>query len=319
LSDNISLKYIFGFMELRHLRYFIAVADELSFSRAAERLQMAQPPLSQQIQALEMELGVRLFDRKSRPLQITQAGQVFLAEARITIENLAQAVTTTQLVHQGELGYLKVGFTSSMANGILPTIMCAFQQQYPSVKLILCEKNCNVQIQGLRDRDTDIAFVYQDYKSFESHDLDVLQVSQEPLVVVLPEKHQLTNKSEISIADLANEELVMPLSNVVSDLAKQIEYLFAQAGLKPKVSQQALFMVTILGLVAGGMGISILPASVQNLQRQGVIYRPIREKTTTNQLIAVWRQDDSSPILQQFLDVTKAVSQLPSSTSSNRS
>lgn len=103
------------------------------------------------------------------------------------------------------------------------------------------------------------------------------------------------------------------LSNVVSDLAEQIEYLFAQAGLKPKVSQQALFMVTILGLVAGGMGISILPASVQNLQRRGVLYRPIREKTTTNQLIAVWRQDDSSPILQQFLDITKAVSQLPSS------
>jgi DNA-binding transcriptional LysR family regulator len=306
-------------MELRHLRYFIAVADELSFSRAAERLQMAQPPLSQQIQSLETELGVRLFDRKSRPLQITQAGQVFLAEARMTIENLAQAVTTTQLVHQGELGYLKVGFTSSMANGILPKIMSTFQQQYPNVKLILCEKNCNVQIQGLRDRDTDIAFVYQDYKSAQAGDLEVISLSQETLVVALPEKHQLANKSEVSITDLANEEFVMPLSHVAFSLAEQIEYLFAQAELKPKVSQQALFMVTILGLVAAGMGISILPASVQNLQRREVVYRPIREKTTTNQLIAVWRQDDSSPILQQFLDITKAVSQLPSSISSNRS
>jgi DNA-binding transcriptional LysR family regulator len=303
-------------MELRHLRYFIAVADELSFSRAAERLQMAQPPLSQQIQALEIELGVRLFDRKSRPLQITQAGQVFLTEARITIQKIEQAVTTTQLVHQGKLGYLTVGFTSSMANGILPMIMRAFQQKYPNVKLILCEKNCNIQIQGLRDRDTDIAFVYQNYQSFESHDLSALRVSQEPLVVVLPEKHQLASKSEISIADLANEEFVMPLANVVSDLAEQIEDLFAQAELKPKVSQQALFMVTILGLVAGGMGISILPASVQNLHRRGVVYRPIREKTTTNQLIAVWRQDDLSPILQQFLDITRAVSQLPPATSS---
>ena len=259
-------------MELRHLRYFIAVADELSFSRAAEKLHIAQPPLSQQIQALETELGVRLFDRKSRPLQITQAGQVFLAEARLTLEKLEQAVTTTQLVHQGELGYLTVGFTSSMANGILPTIMRTFQQEYPNVKLILREKNCNVQIQGLRDRDTDIAFVYQDYKSFQSNDLEALLVSQEPLVVVLPKKHQLANKSEISITDLANEKFVMPLSNVVSDLAEQIEYLFAEADLKPKVSQQALFMVTILGLVAGGLGISILPASVQNLQRQGVVF-----------------------------------------------
>lgn len=303
-------------MELRHLRYFIAVADELSFSRAAERLQMAQPPLSQQIQALETELGVRLFDRKSRPLQITQAGQVFLTEARVTLEKLAQAVTTTQLVHQGELGYLTIGFTSSMANGILPTIMRTFQQQYPHVKLVLCEKNCNVQIQGLRDRDTDIAFVYQDYQSFQSHDLEASLVSQELLVVVVPEKHRLLNKSKISITDLANEEFVMPLSNVVSDLAEQIEYLFAEANLKPRVVQQALFMVTILGLVAGGLGISILPASVQNLQRQGVVYCPIREKTTTNQLIAVWRRDDSSPILRQFLDITKAFSQLPAATSS---
>ncbi len=294
-------------MELRHLRYFIAVADELSFSRAAQKLHIAQPPLSQQIQALETELGVRLFDRKSRPLQITQAGQVFLAEARITLEKLEQAVTTTQLVHQGELGYLTVGFTSSMANGILTTIMHTFQQEYPNVKLILREKNCNVQIQGLRDRDTDIAFVYQDYKSFQSNDLEALLVSQEPLVVVLPKKHQLANKSEISITDLANEKFVMPVSNVVSGLAEQIEYLFAEADLKPKVSQQALFMVTILGLVAGGLGISILPASVQNLQRQGVVYCPIREKTMTNQLIAVWRRDDSSPILRQFLDATRAV------------
>ena len=300
-------------MELRHLRYFIAVADELSFSRAAEKLHIAQPPLSQQIQALETELGVRLFDRQSRPLRITQAGQVFLSEARVTLEKLEQAVTTTQLVHQGKLGYLTVGFTSSMANGILPTIMRTFQQEYPNVKLILREKNCNVQIQGLRDRDTDIVFVYQDYQSVQANDLEVMPLSQESLVVVLPVKHQLANKSELSIVDLANEEFVMPLSHVTFSLAEQIEYLFAQAELKPKISQQALFMVTILGLVAGGMGISILPASVQNLQRQGVVYCPIREKTTTNQLIAAWRRADQSPILRQFLDITRAVSELPSS------
>ena len=295
-------------MELRHLRYFIAVADELSFSRAAERLQIAQPPLSQQIQALETELRVKLFDRKKRPLQLTLAGIAFLEEAKLMLAQLEQAVHKTRRIQQGELGYLTVGFTSSIANGILPNILRSFRQNSPEVKLILREENSAFQIQGLRDRQTDIVFVYQDPALCEARDLETMPLLQESLIVALPQSHRLSTRSSIAIKELVNEEFVMPLSPVVSGLPEQIRYLCDQAGFVPNVAQEATFIVTILGLVAGEMGVSILPSSVQNLQRTGVVYRPIQEQATVKQLIAVWRQGDPSPILQKFLAVVQAVS-----------
>lgn len=301
------LKHIAKPMELRHLRYFIAVADELNFSRAAARLQMAQPPLSQQIQALEIELGVKLFDRKKRPLQLTLAGMTFLEEAKVMLTQLERAVHKTQRIYQGELGHLTIGFTSSIANGVLPNILRSFRQHYPQVKLILREENSAFQIRGLRDQQTDIIFVYQDLALTEASDLAIMPLSQEPLVVALPEKHRLSSHSNIAINDLANEEFIMPLRQVVSGLSEQIYSLCAQAGFAPKVAQEATFMVTILGLVAGEMGISLLPLSVQNLQRKGVVYRSIQAQTATKQLSAVWRRNDSSTLLQRFLDVAQAI------------
>lgn len=295
-------------MELRHLRYFIAVADEMSFSRAAERLQIAQPPLSQQIQALESELGVKLFDRKKRPLQLTLAGHAFLEEARSTLANLEHAIRKTQRIHQGELGHLTVGLTSSMANDVLPNILRTFRQHYPEINLILREASSGSQIQGLRDRQTDIVFVYQTPDLSEANDLEMMLLSEQTLVAVLPQHHPLTTQSTISLRDLADEEFVMPLRPVVSGLSEQIYALFAQAGFVPKVTQEAIFMVTILGLVAGEMGISILPSSVQNLRREGVTYRPIQEEAIANQLTIVWRHENSSPILQKFIDIAKNVS-----------
>jgi DNA-binding transcriptional LysR family regulator len=292
-------------MELRHLRYFIAVAEELSFSRAAERLLIAQPPLSQQIQALETELGVKLFDRKKRPLQITLAGQAFLAEARSTLTTLERAIHNTQRIHQGELGHLIVGFTSSIANGILPNILRTFRQQYPEIKLILREESSAVQIQGLRERKTDIIFVNRDHKFAQASDLEMMPLLQESLIIALPQKHLLAMQAKISLIDLADEDFIMPLSQVESGLREQIYYLCMQSGFVPKVAQEAIFMVTILGLISGEIGIGLLPSSVQNLQRKGVVYRPIKEQTTANQLTVVWRRDDVSTILSQFLAITK--------------
>lgn len=294
-------------MELRHLRYFIAVADQQSFSRAAERLHIAQPPLSQQIQALETQLGVKLFDRKSRPLQLTLAGQTFLAEARATLAKLEQAVHQTQRIHQGELGYLTVSFTSSTANGIFPELLRTFQQQYPEIKLILQEGNSAALIQRLRDRQTDIVFLYLYNEIFADNDFETISLTQEPLVVVLPQNHPLAAQKAVSISDLKNEEIVMPLHQVVSDLPAQIYHLCSQAGFVPKVAQTAVFMVTILGLVAGETGISILPAHVQNLQRTGVVYRPLQEQTTTIKLTAVWQHNHLSTILMKFLNILKTL------------
>jgi DNA-binding transcriptional LysR family regulator len=292
-------------MELRHLRYFVTVADERSFSSAAKKLHIAQPPLSQQIQSLEAELGVKLFDRKNRPLQLTLAGLAFLEESRSTLENLEQSIHRTQRIHRGELGCLTIGFTSSVANGVLPNILRTFKQDYPEIKLILREDNSAFQIERLRDHQTDIVFVYQNHDLTKANDLGIMPLSQEMLVVVLPQNHPLAVQSQISLTDLANEEFIMPRSPVVSNLPEQITDLCEQAGFTPKVVQEATFTVTILGLVAGEMGISILPSSVQNLQRQGVVYRPIQEKTPVNQLIAVWRYAHSSMVLPQFLQLLK--------------
>jgi DNA-binding transcriptional LysR family regulator len=295
-------------VELRHLRYFVAVADELSFSRAAERLQIAQPPLSQQIQALEAELGVQLFNRKKRPIHLTEAGQALLEEARSTLANLEQAIHKTQRIHQGELDHLTVGFTSSMANGVLPNILRTFRQHYPETNLILREASSGSQIQGLRDHQTDIIFAYRTPALIEANDLEVTLLSEETLVAVLPQHHPLTTQSTISLIDLADKEFVMPLRSVVSGLSEQIYALCAQAGFVPQVAQEAIFMVTILGLVAGEMGISILPSSVQNLRREGVTYRQIQEEAIANPLTIVWRQGHLSPILQQFIDIARSVS-----------
>jgi DNA-binding transcriptional LysR family regulator len=295
-------------MELRHLRYFIAVADEMSFSRAAERLGIAQPPLSQQIQALESELEVKLFDRTKRPFQITLAGQAFLEDARSTLASLEQSVRKTQRIYQGELGSLTIGFTSSMANDVLPNILRTFRRQYPSINLILSEASSGSQIQELRDRQIDLAFVYQTPAMREIQDLEISLLSQQTLVAVLPQYHPLITQSTIAMRDLEDEEFIMPLRPIVSGLSEQIYALCDQAGFIPKVAQEAIFMMTILGLVAGEMGISILPSSVQNLQREGVTYRPIQEEAIANPLAIAWRQENSSSILRQFIDVAKNVS-----------
>jgi DNA-binding transcriptional LysR family regulator len=171
----------------------------------------------------------------------------------------------------------------------------------------LREANSVEQVQRLRDKQADIVFVYQNSSLLEAHDLAVLPLLQEALVVVLSQKHPLATRSIIAVADLAEEEFIMPLHQVVSGLSDQIYSLCTQAGFMPKVAQEAVFTITILGLVAGEMGISILPASVQNLQRSGVVYRPLQEHTTTNQLVAVWRSEDPSMIVRQFIDITKNI------------
>lgn len=294
-------------MQLRHLRYFIAVADEQNFTRAAERLQITQPTLSRRIEDLEEELDLPLFDRRRHPIQLTPAGEAFLEGTRATLAQLEEAVIKAQRIHRGELGYLTVGFTSSIANSIFPDILQTFRQRYPEIKLILQEEQSASLIRKLRDRQADIVFIYLYHDISEANDLETMSLTQEPLVAVLPKNHPLAAKSRISLSDLKDEAFVMPSHQVVAGLSEQIYHLCSQAGFVPKVVQTAVFMVTILGLVAGETGISILPSHVQNIQREGAIYRPIQEQTTTTQLTAVWQQNHSSTILQQFIDIIKTL------------
>ncbi|MCC5647488.1 LysR family transcriptional regulator [Nostoc sp. CHAB 5824] len=293
-------------MELRHLRYFIAVAEELNFSRAAERLHISQPPLSQQIQALEAELGLQLFERKKRPLQLTAAGQVFLAEARLVFPQLERAITSAQKVSRGEIGRLVVGTNSSVANSVLPDILQIFHPLFPEVILVLREVSSSEQVNLLRDRYIDIAFERLPNTNLNDTALNFLSILQEPLIVALPEKHPLAAQFQIPLIALADEPFVLPPTDLVPSYS-QIISLCQQVGFSPKVVQQATWMVTVLSLVAGGVGVTLLPANAQSLQRKGVVYRAIQGENLTLELAVVWRRDDSSVVLREFLEVTKSV------------
>ncbi len=293
-------------IELRHLRYFIAVAEELNFSRAAERLHISQPPLSQQIQALEAELGLQLFERKKRPLQLTAAGQVFLAEARLVFPQLERAITSAQKVSRGEIGRLVVGTNSSVANSVLPDILQIFHPLFPEVILVLREVSSSEQVNLLRDRYIDIAFERLPNTNLNDTALNFLSILQEPLIVALPEKHPLAAQFQIPLIALADEPFVLPPTDLVPSYS-QIISLCQQVGFSPKVVQQATWMVTVLSLVAGGVGVTLLPANAQSLQRKGVVYRAIQGENLTLELAVVWRRDDSSVVLREFLEVTKSV------------
>ena len=296
-------------MELRHLRYFIAVAEELNFTRAAERLHIAQPPLSQQIRALEAEVGVELFDRTKRPLQLTVAGHVFLEEAQRAIAQVENAVKMAQRANRGELGRLVIGFTSSMANSFLPDILRVYRERFPKVELIWKELATSLQLQALRDQQLDVGFFHITSWMLQEADLCSITIWHEPLIVALPETHPLANQPQVSLKALSQESFILPSRQFAPGLSEQVEYLCQQSGFSPIVIQEGTMMLTILSLVAGGMGVALLPANAQNLQRKGVIYKDIIESTPTVPMAAVWRLDDASATLREFLAVTKAIAQ----------
>lgn len=292
-------------MELRHLRYFIAVAEVLHFSRAAERLHMAQPPLSQQIQQLEAELGVSLFQRKTkRQVQLTEAGQVFLQEVYRLMAQLDQAIYLTQQTGRGERGKLIVGFTSSIAYDVLPQILRQFRQQFPQVQLVLQELTTTQQEQALRDRQIQIGFGHPPL-SQESF-IQMECILREPWVVALPETHPLAKETVLPLRSLAQESFVLFPRDLGPGLYDQIVSFCHQAHFSPTVAQEAIQMQTIIGLVSAGMGIALVPASLQNLQRVGVVYKSLQEPTPQVETAMLWRDDADSPVLDQFLQVARS-------------
>lgn len=293
-------------MELRHLRYFIVVAEELNFTRAAERLHIAQPPLSQQIQALEAELKVQLFERKKRPLQLTAAGQVLLTEARLVFATVERAIISTKRASRGEIGRLVVGANSSIANSVLPDILRIFRSRFGDVELVLRELTSKQQVLELRSRQIDVGFDRLPNENENDPDLSFLPILQESLVIALPEQHPLAAQSQIPLYALADEPFVLPPPDLVPSYS-QIITLCQQVGFTPKVVQQATWMITVLSLVAGGVGVALLPANAQNLVRKGVVYREIQGENLTRQLAVIWRRDDSSVILREFIAVTKDI------------
>ncbi|MBF2026877.1 MAG: LysR family transcriptional regulator [Oscillatoriales cyanobacterium C42_A2020_001] len=290
-------------MELRHLHYFIAVAEELNFSRAAERLHMAQPPLSQQIRQLETELGFQLFHRTKRQVQLTEAGQTFLVEVQQVLQQLDHAVHVGRQASRGEVGQLAIGFVSSTAYNVLPPILQAFRRQVPNVTLELQELTTREQLQALVEGKLDVGFARP---PVEQPELATATIFREPLMVALPDSHPLQKRDQVSVRSLANEPFILFPRVVAPGLYDPIISLCLQVGFSPQVVQEAIQMQTIVSLVAAEMGVAIVPLSLQNLQRQGVIYKPLQDSTPMVEVLMIWRKYPS-PTVQRFLDITTQV------------
>jgi len=289
-------------MELRHLRYFVAVAEELNFSRAAERLHIAQPPLSQQIRSLEKELGVQLFERNKHRVCLTEVGTLFLAEVRQTLIQAERAIQTAQRASQGEIGRLVIGFASSIAYSIFPDILRAFRERFPDVEIILHELNTNLQTEEIDNGSIDLGFVHL---PIVEDGLSLLTVLEEPMVVAIPKTHPLAGQTHIALPSLAGDRFILFPRYVASGFYDQVLSACQQAGFTPNVIQEAKLMQTIVCLVAGGMGVALVPASLKNLQRTGVIYTALEEQIPPLKTALIWRQDNTSFVLHQFITVVR--------------
>jgi Transcriptional regulator len=308
-----------GQFELRQICYFIAVVQaDNNFSEAAKRLGIKQPPLSQRIQALEellsthqKTLAVKLFDRSKRPIKLTEAGQAFLVEAQQALIHLNRAVSYARQASQGEIGRLIIGMNNSIANTILPEVVQEFQQRFPKVELELHEVTIQHEIQMLKNHQLDV--IFQRSPSFEQNDpaLSFQPILEEYFVVALPTTHALADQTKISLKALADDAIILPSLDVLPFYEKVVT-LCREAGFEPKINQTVTVtgVVTLLSLVAAGVGVSILPNHVQTLHREGVVYRSLQNAALNRQIAVVWRQEDSSIVLRQFLKVIQEVMNL---------
>lgn len=290
------------------MRYFVAVAEELHFGRAAERLYITQPSLSAQISALEAKLGVRLLDRNSRQVRLTGAGEAFLEGARRAIEESERAVSEARRASEGEVGSLALGFVNGASLGLLPSIVGTFGARYPEVELELREMNTSTQLPALREGRIQAGVVSMLPEEADDS-LEVRSFVRTGMIAALPEGHPLSSSQEVSVASLAEEPLVMVSRDLEPYLHDGTMRLFRERGLSPRVAQETSQLQMSLGLVAAGVGVAVAPARVRNVGRAGVAYREIREETPIVGLSLAWRRDDGSPVLGAFLDTFAEVSE----------
>ncbi|OLU21007.1 LysR family transcriptional regulator [Pseudomonas sp. PA1(2017)] len=290
-------------MELRHLRYFVAVAEELHFGRAADLLGISQPPLSQQIQALEQELGVRLFERSNRHVALTDAGRLFLEETRQTLAQVSKSVDVVRRAEQGEIGELQIGFTASAPFvSIIPRAVFAFRQAFPAVHLDLQEMTSSQVCQALVEKKLQIGMI----RPLElPGELDAVELLREPLVALLHAGHPLAGEHNggLALAELADQPFVFFPRSYGTGLYAQLFSLARQAGFTPRITQEAHEALTIIGLVAAGLGVSVLPASFRRIRIDGVVFRTLTDTDATTAVWLVKRRQERSPLAQAFIDL----------------
>lgn len=296
--------------ELRQLRHFVAVAEELHFGRAATRLHMSQPPLSQSILNLEAELGQALFIRTKRSVQLSAAGQALLPQARRLLQDAAQLPELVQRAASGNSGRLSLAFISNATYSLLPTLLAQFRQRYPQVSITLKEATSDVQFDDLQQGRIDAGFVIPPLpassasSSNDEEELSWRPLLREPLLLALPSAlaAQFTQRP-LPLAHLGQQPLIIFPRHIAPKFHDQILACFVEAGLTPSITQEAIQMQTIVSLVSAQMGIALVPQSVSNLQRTGVEYVALAGPVPMLETGLAWRKDNASPVLRAFLGV----------------
>jgi DNA-binding transcriptional LysR family regulator len=291
-------------MELRHLRYFVAVAEERNFTRAAERLHIAQPPLSRQIQQLEEHLGVSLIEKGSRPLRLTEAGQFFLAHARPLLDQVRDLKTMTQRVGKLERT-LSVGFVASTLYGQLPEIIRRYRDGFPEVEVTLHEMTTVEQLKALKEGRIDVGF-----GRLKSEDPSIRRIllREEPMMVALfPGQRLAEGSGGLRLVDLVHEKLLVYPKAPRPSFADQVLALFGEANLAPDHVTEVRELQIAMGLVAAGQGISIVPESVYGMHHGNVIYRKLEDKHAFSPILFSVRHMDRSPELENMLATVYAV------------
>lgn len=295
-------------MELRHLRYFLAVAEDMNMTRAARRLHMSQPPLSRQIRQLEDELGVALFSREAKHLRLTEAGRFLVGQAEKLLLLADEMKEGALRVGNSQQRWLNIGFVPSNLYGFLPALLRRYRAENPEVEVELSEHMTLHQLEALKRGRIDVGFgrVLLSDAAIRSEVL-----FEEPLYAVLPSRHPLGAQPTVSLAALALEPFLLYPSRPRPSYADHVLSLFHSRGLAPTIAQEVNEVQTVLGLVAAGVGVSLVPRSVQKMRGEDVIYRPLSEKGVSAPVVLYHRLGDSSESLTHFLDTVREMARAP--------
>ncbi|SBW07358.1 Transcriptional regulator, LysR family [uncultured Alphaproteobacteria bacterium] len=286
-------------MELRHLRYFLAVAEEKNFTRAAARIGIGQPPLSHQIQDLERELGVMLFHRVPHGAELTEAGQAFLPRAQSALVQADQARVAAQRASRGETGHIRIGFTGAGAfNPAVPAVIRGFRRAYPEVVVDLEERNTGHLVEGLRDNGLDGAFIRPGPEDLS--DLRLMDFTNEPMMIALPESHPRAGEARLPLTALAREPLILFPREISIGLYDEVLSCCRAAGFEPVLGQQAPQFASAVNLVAAEIGVSVVPRSFARIRVEGVAYIEIADIAPAARLAFAHHRGSRSVTLRNF-------------------
>lgn len=289
-------------MEFRHLRYFLVLADELHFGRAAERLSISQPPLSWNIRQMEESIGARLFDRNSRGVRLTEAGRALVPAARALLTQAEEAARLARDVEQGVRGLLRVGYVGSMLYRGLPQMLSRFQENNPGLQVRSFELNSQRQVVELSHGQIDIGFVHTQRLPTG---LERRLLADEDFVCCLPAAHPLASQRKLAPAALKDEVFVMFSREASPDYHERVLAICTSAGFSPEIRHEVRHWVSVVSMVAQGVGVALVPQAVQRADIAGVCFVPLQSVRVRSQAYGVWRHQDDNPALALFLKELK--------------